>query len=105
MTRLYGRAPRGRRLLAAAPFGHWKTTTFVAGLKRTGLVAPMVLDGPMTGPAFLAPEDAHGRRLARVLPPDPADEDPAPAAAQGGSRAVDRWRPGAGDPDHVQRRS
>jgi transposase len=54
MTRLHGRAPRGRRLLAAAPFGHWKTTTFVAGLKRTGLVAPMVLDGPMTGPAFLA---------------------------------------------------
>jgi hypothetical protein len=54
MTRLYGRAPRGRRLLAAAPFGHWKTTTFVAGLRRTGLVAPMVLDGPMTGPAFLA---------------------------------------------------
>jgi transposase len=54
MTRLYGRAPRGRRLLAAAPFGHWKTTTFVAGLRRTGLTAPMVLDGPMTGRAFLA---------------------------------------------------
>lgn len=54
MTRLYGRAPRGRRLLAAAPFGHWKTTTFVAGLRHTGLTAPMVLDGPMTGCAFLA---------------------------------------------------
>ena len=54
MTRLYGRAPRGRRLQATAPFGHWKTTTFVAGLRRAGLVAPMVLDGPMTGPAFLA---------------------------------------------------
>src|SRR4051812_12585712 len=54
MTRLYGRAPRGHRLLAKAPFGHWKTTTFVAALRRAGLDAPMVLDGPMTGPAFLA---------------------------------------------------
>jgi hypothetical protein len=47
MTRLYGRAPRGRRLLAKAPFGHWKTTTFVAALRRAGLDAPMVLDGPI----------------------------------------------------------
>lgn len=54
MTRLYGRAPRGRRLFAKAPFGHWKTTTFVAALRCNGLGAPMVLDGPMTGPAFLA---------------------------------------------------
>jgi hypothetical protein len=54
MTRLYGRALRGRRLLAKAPFGHWKTTTFVAALRRGGLGAPMVLDGPMTGQAFLA---------------------------------------------------
>ena len=54
MTRLYGRAPRGRRLLAKAPFGHWKTTTFVAALRRDGIGAPMVLDGPMTGQAFLA---------------------------------------------------
>ena len=54
MTRLYGRAPRGRRLLAQAPFGHWKTTTFVAALRQGGLTAPMVLDGPMTGQAFLA---------------------------------------------------
>ena len=54
MTRPYGRSPRGRRLIASAPFGHWKTTTFVAALRRTGIVAPMVLDGPMTGPAFLA---------------------------------------------------
>ncbi len=54
MTRLYGRAPRGRRLLAKAPFGHWKTTTFVGALRRDGLGAPMVLDGPMTGQAFLA---------------------------------------------------
>jgi hypothetical protein len=64
MTRLYGRAPRGRRLLAKAPFGHWKTTTFVAALRRDGLMAPMVLDGPMTGQAFLAgacPGEGRGR--------------------------------------------
>jgi len=54
MTRLYGRARCGRRLFAKAPFGHWKTTTFVAALRRDGLGAPMVLDGPMTGQAFLA---------------------------------------------------
>jgi hypothetical protein len=47
MTRLYGRAPRGRRLLAKAPFGHWKTITFATALRRDGLTAPMVLDGPM----------------------------------------------------------
>lgn len=54
MTRLRGRARRGQRLLAAVPWGHWKTTTFVAGLRLSGLSAPMVLDGPMNGAAFLA---------------------------------------------------
>jgi transposase len=53
MTRLYG-APRGQRLLAKAPFGHGKTTTFVAALRRGSLGAPMVLGGPMTCQAFLA---------------------------------------------------
>ena len=54
MARLHGRAPRGERLRAGIPFGHWKTTTFVAGLRLTGMTAPMVLDGPMNGAAFLA---------------------------------------------------
>ena len=36
------------------PHGHWKTTTFTAGLRLSGLIAPMVLDGPMDGPWFLA---------------------------------------------------
>lgn len=54
MTRRYGWAPRSERLIAAAPHGHWRTTTFVAGLRSTGLVAPLVLDGPMNGSAFLA---------------------------------------------------
>jgi hypothetical protein len=34
--------------------GHWKTTTFTAGLRYDGIAAPMVLDGPMNGEAFLA---------------------------------------------------
>ena len=54
MARLRGRAPRGERCRAAIPHGHWKTTTFTAGLRRDGLAAPMLLDGPMDGDAFLA---------------------------------------------------
>jgi transposase len=54
MTRLRGRSLRGQRCLAAVPHGHWKTTTFVGGLRRDGMTAPMVLDGPMDGPSFLA---------------------------------------------------
>ena len=54
MARLRGRSRRGRRLHAAVPWGHWKTTTFVAGLRRDGLTAPMLLDGPMNGVAFRA---------------------------------------------------
>ena len=53
MVRTRGRAPRGRRLIGREPWGHWKTTTFTAGLRRCGLVAPYVLDGPMNGRAFL----------------------------------------------------
>jgi transposase len=54
MTRLYGRAPRGQRLLGAVPHGHWRMTTFLAGLRQSGVVAPLVLDGAMTGAAFRA---------------------------------------------------
>ena len=54
MVRRYGRCPGGARLLAATPYGHWKTTTFVAGLRQTGIIAPYVLDGPMTGDVFRA---------------------------------------------------
>jgi len=54
MARRYGRSPLGLRLVAAVPQGHWKTTTFVAGLRQSGIVAPLVLDGPMTGAAFRA---------------------------------------------------
>lgn len=54
MTRLRGRAPRGQRCRAAIPHGHWKTITLVIALRLCGFTAPMVLDGPMNGPAFLA---------------------------------------------------
>lgn len=54
MTRLYGRAPQGKRLVDKVPHGHWKTTTFICGLRYDGVTAPFVLDGPMDGPHFLA---------------------------------------------------
>lgn len=54
MTRLYGRAPIGERLVAKVPHGHWKTLTLVAALRIDGLTAPYVIDGAMDGPAFLA---------------------------------------------------
>ena len=54
MTRLYGRAPRGKRLVCKVPFGAWKTMTFIAALRHDRLTAPMLLDGPMTGQSFIA---------------------------------------------------
>jgi len=54
MARLRGRAPRGERCRAPIPHGHWKTTTFVGALRLGGMTAPMVLDGAMNGPTFLA---------------------------------------------------
>ena len=54
MTRLYGRAPLGERLVAKVPHGHWKTLTLVAALHVDGATAPYVVDRAMDGPAFLA---------------------------------------------------
>ena len=54
MARLRGRSLRGERCRASVPHGHWKTTTFTAGLRLHGLTAPLVLDGPMDGECFLA---------------------------------------------------
>lgn len=53
MVRAYGRSPRGQRLIGRQPLGHWKTTTFTAGLRCNGITAPFVLDGPMNRDAFL----------------------------------------------------
>jgi transposase len=54
MTRQRGRCPRGERLVAAVPHGHWKTSTFVGALRTSGFTAPLVLDGAMNGEAFRA---------------------------------------------------
>ena len=54
MTRTHGRAPRGERLLAKVPHGHWQTMTFVAALRCDQITAPMVLDQPMNGEWFRA---------------------------------------------------
>jgi transposase len=71
MARRYGRAPRGERALdtvphgrwcrtgagaarALVPHGRWRTTTVVAALRADGIVAPLVLEGAVSGPAFLA---------------------------------------------------
>ena len=52
MARRYGRAKRGERLVAPVPHGHWKTTTFVAGLRHDGITAPFVIDQPMNAVIF-----------------------------------------------------
>jgi transposase len=54
MVRRHGWGPRGRRVHGSAPQGHWRTSTFVAALRRDGLAAPMVMRGPMDGAGFLA---------------------------------------------------
>jgi transposase len=53
MARLRGRCRRGKRLVAAVPHGHWKTTTFVAALRQDAVTAPFVVDAPMNGVIFL----------------------------------------------------
>jgi transposase len=54
MTPLRGWSPKGQRLLAKAPHGHWKTMTFVAGLRCDGIAAPCLLKGPINSRSFLA---------------------------------------------------
>lgn len=67
MTRLYGRAQKGKRVLDYAPHGHWTTTTLVAAITWNSVIAPMVLDGPMDSLSF-------GAYVEQVLIPElPAD--------------------------------
>ena len=68
MARSHGRCRRGERLRVGVPHGHWKTTTFIAGLTTRGMIAPFVLDGPINRSAFeayvekvLVPELEPGR--------------------------------------------
>ena len=53
MASRYGRRRAARACHRRAP-RHWRTATFVAGLCESGIIAPLVLDGPITGPAFRA---------------------------------------------------
>ena len=52
MAPLRGWGPRGQRLRAYAPFGHWRTYTFLAALRTQGLTAPCIFDGPINGESF-----------------------------------------------------
>lgn len=52
MAALRGWAPRGRRLAAPVPHGHWKTLTFIAALRCDRIDAPWVIDGPINGELF-----------------------------------------------------
>lgn len=54
MTRLRGRSSKGSQVRCSVPYRSWQTSTFIAALNGEGLIAPMVLDGPMNGEAFLA---------------------------------------------------
>lgn len=52
MAPLRGWAPKGQRLRAKVPSGHWKTMTFLAALRQDRIDAPWVLDGPVNGDRF-----------------------------------------------------
>jgi transposase len=54
MARRYGRAPRGQRLRASVPHGHWNTTTFIGALRLSGMTAPRIIDGAINGERFAA---------------------------------------------------
>ena len=54
MTPIRGWAPRGQKLIARAPFGKWRTLTFLAALRHDRIDAPCVLDGPINGQSFTA---------------------------------------------------
>jgi len=54
MTRTHGRCARGRRLIAKAQHGRWRTLTFLAALRHDRIAAPCVFDGPINGRSFLA---------------------------------------------------
>jgi transposase len=67
MVRLYGRCPCGVRLVDHVPLGQWKTMTFVSALRHDGMVAPMLIEGPMNGEVFL---DYVEQCLAPTLKPN-----------------------------------
>jgi transposase len=58
-TRLYGRGPKGQRVIGSAPAGHGKTTTFLSAFRQDGFTAPLVIDGPVDGALFRAWVEQH----------------------------------------------
>ncbi|BCH27015.1 hypothetical protein MesoLjLb_68000 [Mesorhizobium sp. L-8-3] len=52
MAPLRGWAPRGERIKAKVPHGHWKTMTFLAALRHDRVEAPWLIDGPINGERF-----------------------------------------------------
>lgn len=84
MARRYGRAPRGERCRVAVPHGHWTTTTFTAGLRLSGLTAPMIIDGATDGDAFRAYVEKI--LVAELNPGDVVVMDNLPAHRIGGIR-------------------
>ena len=93
MARLRGRSKRGTRCRAAVPHGHWKTTTFTAGLRLGGLTAPMVIDGAMNGEMFelyVATQLAPTLREGDVVILDNLSSHKRPGAARA-LRGVGAW--------------
>ena len=66
MTRIYGRSPRGERLVDRVPYGRWETTTFLGAMRSTGFVAPLCVEGAINGALFQAWVEQH---LSKVLRP------------------------------------
>src|ERR1700751_2392412 len=83
MVRLRGRCQRGERLISHVPQGAWKTITFVAALRHNKMVAPMVLDGPINGAAFVAYiEQCLVATLGFIAPCLPTKTDKLPSGGQ-----------------------
>jgi transposase len=59
MTRRYGRSEMGSRVIEKVPFGRWETTTFLGALRATGFIAPLTIDGPISGPLFRSWVEQH----------------------------------------------
>ena len=84
MARLYGRSPRGQRCRSALPHGHWKTITFIAGLRLNGVAAPAFVDGAMNGETLLT--WVEGMLVRELKPGDIVIMDNLPAHKVAGVR-------------------
>ena len=97
MTRLRGRCLKGQRLLSKAPFGHWKTQTFIAGLRCDALTAPFVIDAPMDRRIFETyvetqlPDDIGALKAALIAARAELATEKAKAMAVDAELARARW--------------